>query len=184
MSTFQELCLNKELDSYGTSRVFKQRMDKLFFKRNLVTYLGVAVPALVGASALAFGTKVFEFLVYPAGVAVVIQLGVSLWAIVAQWDGKFAYAVNAMQANLRICQSWKSLRANPPPNQQDAQDAFDLLSAEDGRQEAADLTQNIKDSEIRYGMRMSLYQYRVACAVCKLVPENPKPTDCHTCGKF
>ncbi|WP_415764915.1 mobilome CxxCx(11)CxxC protein [Pseudomonas sp. ZB1P45] len=181
MSDFKEKCLNKELDSYGTSRVFKKRSDELFSKRNIITYLGLAVPALVGASVLAVGTGIYNYIVYPAGALVVAQLALSLWAIVAQWDSKYAYAVNAMQANLRICESWKRLGANPPGN---FQAAFDDLADEDLRQAQIDLTQNIKDSEIRFGMRMSLYQYRIACVVCKVKPINMIPSKCHTCGNF
>jgi len=48
---------DKAYYAYGTSQIFERRMRRLRVWRNLITYLGIAVPALVGAIALSFGKQ-------------------------------------------------------------------------------------------------------------------------------
>ena len=177
----KERCHSKELDAYGTSKIFKRRSDKISFYRNIITYLGFVVPLVVGAGVLAFSAGFLAYVFIPAGILMTIQLALSLWTMVAQWDSKYSYAIGSMQNNLKMSGAWKTLGENPPPN---AEEKFKELLAEELRQEQSDLTQSITDADIRYGMRMSLYQHRETCVVCKIKPLTMKPGNCDTCGNF
>lgn len=156
-------------------------MRRLEIGRNVITYLGIVVPLLVGSVVLSFGKEWLAYVVIPAGILITAQLALSAWSIVARWDDKYSYAVGAMQAQTRLFNAWEILGKRQPD---DLEQRVNALDAEDQRQESADLTQVISDKEKRFAMRASLYHFKQPCQICDVTPASMTPSDCDTCGNF
>jgi mobilome CxxCx(11)CxxC protein len=165
-------CRTKAHYAFGTSSVFERRMRRLERRRNWITYLGIVVPLLVGSLVLSFGKDWLPYVAVPAGLVGAVQLALSVWSIVAKWDDNYSYAQGAMQAQTKLFNAWDRLAKYPPT---DLAQRVKELSDEDERQENSDRAQNISEKEKRYGMRKTLYQYKLPCASCKIQP--PSMTD-------
>jgi mobilome CxxCx(11)CxxC protein len=174
-------CGDKKFYAYGTARIFERRARRLELGRNWITYLGVAVPAVVGGGYLAFGKDFPAILIVAAGILGVLQLALSLWSLVAKWDDRYAYAQRAMQVHTYLFNAWDALVKRPPA---DFEVRVQHLDDEDQRQEQSDLTQNISDKEKRFAMRATLYHYGNKCARCGRQPASMTPSNCDTCGNF
>lgn len=174
-------CRDKAFYAFGTSKIFERRMRRLELSRNWITYLGIVVPLLVGSLALSFGKEWVVFLAVPAGIVIAIQLALSVWSLVAKWDDKYSYSINAMQAQTKLFNAWDQLGKRRP---EDLEKLVDELNVDDQRQEALDLAQSISEKEKRYAMRYSLFHFAQACRSCKTKPASMKPTNCDTCGNF
>ncbi len=184
LARLQAHCREKAHYAFGTIRIFEKRARSLQIRRNLITYLGIVVPLLVGAAVLSVGTGFVPYVAVPAGLLGMAQLALSVWSVVAHWDDAHGYAVGAMQANIRLFNAWDALAKRPPENLQARVEALD---SEDQRQEQADMAQHITEKEKRYAMRATLYQYGLACERCKTKPASMKPgkyDTCDTCGNF
>ena len=179
--TTQAHCREKAFYAFGTARIFEQRMRKLDQLRNWITYLGIVVPLLIGSAALSFGTYWLPYALIPAGLLGCAQLALSAWSLVAKWDDKYSYAINAMQAQTRLFNSWDVLAKRMPV---DIEARAGDLDGEDQRQEQTDLVQNVSPEEKRYAMRASLYHFGNACVRCGQTPKSLKPSSCDTCGNY
>lgn len=177
----QNDCRLKANHAFGTACIFERRMRSLERRRNWITYLGIAVPALTGSFILSFGKDWLPYLAVVAGITAATQLALSLWSIVAKWDDKYSYALRAMEAQTKLFNSWEKLAKYPPP---DLELRMKELADEDERQENSDKAQNISDEERRYGLRKVLYQYGLVCVICKNKPTSMKSSQCDTCGNF
>jgi len=174
-------CREKAFFAFGTARIFERRLRQLSGLRNWITYLGIVVPLLIGGVALSFDTKVLPYLIIPAGLIGLVQLALSAWSLVAKWDDRHAFSLNALQAQTRLFNAWDALaKYNPPDIAAKAAE----LGEEDQRQEAQDLTQLISKQEKNYGMRAALFHFGNECVTCKLRPTSLKPSGCDTCGNF
>ncbi len=176
-------CIDRAFYAYGTSRIFDRRCQKLRKGRNAITFLGIAVPLIVGSLILSFGAKpeLMPILVWLAGLVGTIQLILSAWSIVARWDEQYSYAMSAMLANTRLYNSWDRLSKSQQSN---LQDFVAEIDAEDQRQEQSDLTAHITEEEKRFAMRAALYYKGLSCAACKVKPTSMTPSNCDTCGNF
>lgn len=157
-------CREKAYYAFGTSKIFERRRRRLESGRNWITYLGIVVPLLVGSLGLSFGKEWAPVLAVPAGIAITIQLVLSLWSVVYKWDDKYSYSIRAMQEQTKLFNAWDGLAKQPPA---DLGQRIKDLAAEDQRQETNDMAQNISEKEKRFGMRKTLYQYGLACQTCK-----------------
>ena len=174
-------CRDKAFFAFGTSKIFERRLRRLDKLRNWITYLGIVVPVLVGAIAMSFDTKYLPYAIVPAGILGCVQLALSAWSLVAKWDDKHSYALAALQAQTRLFNAWDLLAKRDPP---DIQIKVDDLDAEDQRQEAADLAQNVSPEEQRLGMRSALFHFGNNCKTCGVKPVSLQPSNCDTCGNF
>jgi mobilome CxxCx(11)CxxC protein len=174
-------CGDRAFYAYGTARIFERRARELERRRNWITYLGVAVPGVVGGGYLAFGKDFPSALVVVAGVLGVVQLALSLWSLVAKWDDRYAYAQRATQVHTYLFNTWDALVKRPPPN---LEARVQQLDGEDQRQEQTDLAQAISEKEKRFAMRSTLYFYGLKCARCGEQPASMKAGKCDTCGNF
>jgi mobilome CxxCx(11)CxxC protein len=97
-------CRDRAFYAYGTSRLFERRAQSLNKGRRAITFLGIAVPLVVGSTVAAFGTQssLLPYLLGLAGIVGAVQLVLSAWSIVARWDERYAYSVAATQANTRL----------------------------------------------------------------------------------
>jgi mobilome CxxCx(11)CxxC protein len=177
----QSHCADKRFYAFGTAKIFERRAQQLEKQRNWITYLGIVVPLLVGACALAFGTEALPFMVIPAGILGAAQLALSAWSLVAKRDATHSYALGAVQAHTRLFNTWDAMAKRPPAG---FADKVTELDAEDQRQEQSDLLQNISTKEKRFAMRSSLYHFGSKCQRCQQTPSSMKPSDCDTCGNF
>jgi mobilome CxxCx(11)CxxC protein len=180
----EELCRHareKAFYAYGTGQIFERRMRLLKGWRATIVYLGIGVPGLVGFVALSFGKQWVTYLEAVAGIVLAFQFAISLWSVVDNWDERYAYALAAARANMRLFTEWDSVAKLPPD---DVEAHVKELDAENNRQDAADLGQAISVKEKRYGMRSALFYFRKVCATCNQMPMSLKPLNCDTCGNF
>lgn len=178
----QKHCRDRAFYAYGTSRIFEKRVQSLSRKRNLITFLGIVVPLVVGGSVLSFGNNgtYLPYLIAIAGFFMLLQLIVSAWSLVARWDERYQYAVGATQANTRLYNNWKAILERPS---KDFDQKILELDSEDQRQESADIAQHITDKEKRFAMRASLFYMNLPCPTCQKTPTSMKSSKCDTCGK-
>jgi mobilome CxxCx(11)CxxC protein len=177
-------CWDKRFYSFGTSKIFEKRANKLKILRNIITFLGLVVPLSVGGTVLAFSVSsdLFKNFIVPiAGILTVSQLIISLWSLIARWDERHDYAVTAIRANTKLASAFERLGNS---KFEVVSNEIDNLREEYIRQEAMDSIQNITAKEYRFAMRQSLFQYKLKCKTCEEVPKSLKPTDCDTCGNY
>ncbi|MEX2515936.1 MAG: mobilome CxxCx(11)CxxC protein [Gammaproteobacteria bacterium] len=176
-------CRDRAFYAYGTGRIFEKRARTLSRQRHLITFLGIAVPLVVGGTVLSFGTdqSFVPCLFVIAGVLMILQLVVSVWSLVARWDERYSYAVGASQSNTKLYNDWKAVLDRTPNN---ASEKIKELDAEDQRQEATDVAQHITDKEKRFAMRSTLFYMKLSCLTCSETPQSMKSSKCDTCGNF
>lgn len=167
--------------SYGTARIFEKRANQLAWRRQVITYLGIAVPLLVGALIRSIGTEVMPYLVKPAAVILVFQLAFSAWSIVARWDEKYHYARSALQSQTQLFNKWNQLATG---RVELSTERIRAIDEEDQKLEQADLGQHIRENEKRYAMRSSLFYFKTKCATCNSIPGTMRPSKCDTCGNY
>lgn len=178
-----KLCREKEFHAYGTARIFERRSERYGNGRTLITYFGIIIPIVVGATAMAFGadSALFPGLLYVAGFLGIIQLAISVWSVVARWDERYAQALDSARANTRLYNVWKKLADHP--SLQLGEKVEEALTA-DHDQEQKDLASGITDTEKRFAMHESLFYFRKPCPTCNNVPRSKTPTKCDMCGNY
>jgi hypothetical protein len=151
-------CWDKALDSFAYSYIYSKRIESVDFWLRWSKVLGIIVPVLLGGIVSSYysnQTVMYWALLITTPTAIA-QLVVSTYLTVVGSDEK-----------VKLYQS-KSVE-------------YSLLERERGISRE---NQNIKDKELRMGMRYGLRNYRRACAGCGKVPISMESTDCYVCGKF
>lgn len=149
----------------------------------MITYFGIVIPLLVGATAMAFGVDSgwFPGLLYVAGFLAIIQLSVSVWSVVARWDERYEQAIESSRANTRLYNLWKKLIAHPPIS---LNEKVDEALATDHEQEQKDLASAISEKEKRFAMHETLFYFGKPCPTCRKIPLSKKPSECDMCGNY
>lgn len=176
-------CWNRAIQAYATGEIFKRRSQKYTWRIQLLTFLGIVVPVLVGAVVLAFGVQ-FEHLgalLAFAGVISIVQLVVSAWALVANWTENLQYSLESATENFDLSLKFKKLGQNPPA---DFQTRSAALQAKDEARQGSDNKRNISDRENRRGHRAGLRQFERECKGCKKTPISMISSNCDMCGNF
>ena len=177
-------CWEKRFSSFGTAKIFEDRIHSLGKKRRLITFLGLATPLTVGAFVGAYSadSPTLKLFVIPiVGAVTIIQALLSLWSIVAQWDTQYAYAVASVKSNNRLASDFEELAKATPEKRAKG---MERLRFEYSRQDSEDISQEITDKEKRFGQRSALFQYQSKCPSCGFVPKNMTSTDCDSCGNY
>lgn len=183
-SSLRRSCWNGALHSYGTSYIFQRRAIQLKKRLQLVNYVGIAVPLVVGALVLSYGAfKALPVIIAVSGAIGVLQVAVNAWAITAGWVDAYSYAIGSVAENDALSLSYQELAENPPAIDE-LRRRHERLQHEDGVRRARDSEQGVKESEKRYGMRAALRKYQRPCAACNEVPTSMVATTCDVCGKF
>jgi mobilome CxxCx(11)CxxC protein len=179
-------CWTKAIHSFGTSQIFVNRMASTKNKLRLVAFLGIVVPVAVGGVVTAFGTnfKYLEVVLLVASTVGLFQLILSVWALVAKWEDRLGFAIDSMNENARLAESFKSLGQNPPSLERDLERDYAVLNAHYETRQLLDNRECLTEKEKRFGMRAALRQFQKACAGCKKVPVSLEPTICDVCGNF
>ena len=176
-------CWNKALNAYATAYIFSERANSLRTKQRLLTFLGIGFPSLVGICVLSFSfyEKILPFLIPVAGLAGVIQVLGSIWALIAKWDDAYAVASEASKKNTSLKNDWQLLVTQWP---HDIEHKYNELYQADSRVEQSDIQRGVSDKEKRKGMRAALLQFGRKCATCAQVPKSMTASDCGVCGNF
>lgn len=176
-------CWNRAINAFGTGEIFRRRSQKYTKRIQLLTFLGIVVPILVGAVVLSFGTNftyLGEVLAF-AGIISIIQLVVSAWALVANWTENLQYSLESSTDNFALSLKFKDLGQNPPT---DFATRVAVLQTKDESRQDMDNKRNISNEELRRGHRAGLRQFERPCKGCKIVPISMEPSNCDVCGKF
>jgi mobilome CxxCx(11)CxxC protein len=179
-------CWEEAFHGFATAHMFEHRAHSLRWKLRTLAFLGIAVPASVGALVLAFGVNdsAVPVVLTIAGILSILQLVGSIWSLTSKWEDQYAYALQSITANHRLSDSFKELGERPPATFDELKTRAAFLDADNGHRSGLDYQQGLTDAEKRRGHRAALRQFRKKCATCSIVPDSLEPTDCGTCGKF
>jgi mobilome CxxCx(11)CxxC protein len=100
-------------------RIFLKRSRKYKRLLQLLGFIGIVVPLLIGGGVLGFGlqaTYLPTFVTVAAALGV-LQLGFSAWSIGFSWSDNLAYSLESAAENFALSDAFKELgsqAANPP----------------------------------------------------------------------
>jgi mobilome CxxCx(11)CxxC protein len=178
-------CWDNSLDSFGYVYIFDKRASWFGSLVNWLKVFGVLVPALIGATALGGYTN--DFLIYAINLAIpvtIIQFGFSILAIIYKWDDELSYSFESSQSHNAITKRFKRLAELPDENYNKVNLEYEKLEIEYMQRCQQDLKHNLKEWELRKGMRYALREFKRECEGCKTIPISMESTDCHVCGRF
>jgi len=183
-STQAQQCWNRACDCFATAKIFERRA--LHYRKMLswLSYLGIAVPAVFGAMVAAWGKSVLDngFLIFVVAAVGVVQVGMSVFALIHHWAEEHAYSNQSASVNFQLSDEFKLLA--PVTLTPTIRKDFDRLIARDQIQTSLDNQKHVTDSEKSRGHRYALKQFRRECATCGVEPKDMTPTTCKTCGGF
>lgn len=173
------------VNAFGTAKLFERRQRRLRLWLRLLAFVGIAFPVAVGGTVIAYGisAKSLPYVLGVGGALGILQLVVSVWALVAQWDARLAHASESVVANHSLAVRFRAFAENPPQSG-DLEHEFALLSTENEQREQNDYKQDLSDKEIRLAHRAGLRQFQRECVACHQVPLSMTPTKCDVCGNF
>ena len=186
LDAIRKQCWTEAVHCFATAFVFEDRARRLKKRGRLLTFLGIVLPASVGATAAAFGLDspmAAGVLTWTAGVGVVQLIG-SIWSLVNRWDDDFAYFQEAHSANRVFFDRFCKLAKNPPEKVEDASRQLELIEVESNARSITDEKQGFSEDEKRMGMRAALRELGMKCAGCDVVPKTMDPSNCGVCGSF
>lgn len=102
-------------------------------------FLGIALPLIVGAVALAGVSTDLRGVVVVAGLLGVPVVVVSAWSLVADWAGGYAAATQSEAANYQLNDAYTDLAGHPPADEGEFRQRFQLIRAQDNAQRDRDL---------------------------------------------
>jgi mobilome CxxCx(11)CxxC protein len=179
-------CWDRGLNAFATGAIFLRRSRNYRKLLQLLGFVGMIVPLLVGGFVMAFGTSptYLPRLLLIAGALGLIQLGFSGLSIAYAWADRLEYSLASAADNLDLSVLYRELgnTASNPPVDLDVR--YSGLKGRDTARRQADSTKDVTPMELRYGHRAGLRQFQRACASCKVVPVSMTPTNCEVCGKF
>jgi mobilome CxxCx(11)CxxC protein len=186
LESIRRQCWDEALHCFGTSYIFEVRANLLRRRIRLLTFLGIALPASVGATFAAYGaeSRITIILAGLAGALGLIQLLGSVWSLTNRWDDDFGYALESLSANRVLSDRFRSLGQSPPATVEEARTQYRLIDTESKARALLDDKQGITDEERRMGMRAALRQFKRDCAGCNKIPTSMEPTNCAVCGNF
>ena len=178
--------IDNSFDCYGMCYIFNKRAERYGRWINLLKVFGILTPALVGITAISWGSD-NKYLPYCISIAIfimVIQFAFSILAIIYKWDDELSYAFEASQSYSELQDRFRKLGKIPPDKYSELREDFDLLNTEYRLRDQQDSKHNVKEWELRMGMRWALREFSRPCRGCNLTPTSMKSNDCPVCGKF
>lgn len=172
--------------SFGKAYLFEKRARHYNKLISWLTVLGIIVPVSIGATVLGYGID-NEFLKILIAVAIpvsILQLIISLISVVYKWSDELSYANESAQEHYFLCDRFKKLAEFPPDNFKDADHKFELINTRLKARIEQDSKHNIKDWELRMGMRYALREYKKECVGCEKIPTSMEYSNCPVCGQF
>lgn len=184
MDKIRKECSDNRFYSFGTAKIFERRAKIYRRNRNIITFLGLAVPLTIGGTVLSFSAEsevLTSILIPVAGALTIMQLVISLWALVSRWDEKNDYAISAIKANTRLLAEFNRLCNS---NDEEIKNEIQHLRDEYSRVNQEDTAHGVYEKEIRWGMRKALIHYSLTCPTCSQKAVSMTPSECDTCGNF
>jgi mobilome CxxCx(11)CxxC protein len=185
VTEIQQACWNKALEAYGTAYIFEQRAFRVQKRLTMLSFLGIAVPAAMGAVVLSFNlsSSLFNTAVALAGILGLVELLGSIWSLAAGWQESYSYALESLGHNHHLSNRFKNMAQTASEDPAFIQQ-YELITREDEIRSTNDNKQGISDMEKRMGMRAALRQFQRECAHCGEVPASMEASDCEVCGNF
>lgn len=182
----RQACWKQAIHSFGTGYIFEKRIAKYNRLLNIIKFVGIGTPLLMGAIVLMYGTdfKYVDIFIATASIILFIQLIISFWALVAKWEDKYSHSVQSTFANYNISWEYEKLAITPVTDKKQLEYDFKIIEAKSREWDRNDYKQEVSDKEKRKGMRAALRNYQRACSGCDEVPKSLKPTNCNICGNF
>lgn len=179
-------CANEALKSHGTAYIFEKRAAKIRLKIMVLSFLGIAGPASVGAiiSTYSLDDDTTKIVLFVAGTIAIVQLLLSVWSLVSGWNDKLAYYLESKSSNYNLSSQYQKLSHNSSISKQGFNSELKILDREAELRAALDNNHDISDKEKRMGMRYGLRKYQRPCAGCNKVPTDMKSTSCGVCGNI
>ena len=125
-----------------------------------------------------------KYLLFVAGIIVLIQLILSTWSIVSRWDEQYEYAMNSVRENTCIYNELDTYNKREISDTKESEEKFNEILSKIEKQEFNDIKQNISDKETRFANRAALFYFKQACHICNEIPKTMKPNKCSSCGNF
>ena len=179
-------CHDKSFHSFGKSYIFQKRAEVYSKFINFITVLGIIIPVFIGATFLGYGTE-NNFLQYLIVVAIplsIFQLLISTISVVFKWSDELSYANEAIQAHQYISDRFKKLGEFSKNSFEQLDGEYELLNTVLQSRKEQDSKHNLKDWELRMGMKYSLREFQKECVSCKKVPLSMENSTCPVCGNF
>jgi len=181
----RRLCNDNALHCYGTAYIFEKRAASIGLKLRVLSFLGIAVPASVGAIIGAFSLKpeYVTLIGIIAAVFSVAQLVLSIWSLVSHWDIGLSYYLESKSANYKLAADFSQTGNTAIMSDTEFATRLQVLEKESEMRANLDNRYDISDFEKRMGMRAGLRKYQRPCVKCEKVPQSMKGSDCGVCGK-
>ncbi|MDF2532200.1 MAG: putative rane protein [Clostridia bacterium] len=112
----KSFCWDGSFHAFGTGYIFGIRAKRYGFGLRILEFLGLGVPACVGAVVVSLGYdfKYFDIILIVASLLSIFQFIIALWALVSGWNSHYAYSIESSYDNYRIYNEFKMLAKNPP----------------------------------------------------------------------
>ncbi|MCC5888895.1 MAG: hypothetical protein JJT88_20850 [Gammaproteobacteria bacterium] len=177
---------NSALNCFGTGYLFEKRIVPLRFAIKSLSFLSLAGPLSIGALVLAVGTtgSIIFFALAAASTLSSVQVIVSLWALVANWQNNLSYYIESKSDNYRLADKFNGLANNVNLSDSKWRHQKDVLETMSEMRKDLDLRFDISDEEKRMGMRAALRRYQRPCVACSQVPVSLDSHNCDVCGNF
>lgn len=177
----------RALFCFGTAKIVENRMKRLKLANRIIKFLGLFIPLIIGGIVLSFGScSTLQPMFTPIlGALALVQLVLSLWALVANWDQMIIDYSESKTKNLYLCDVLIDIYRNYTDDETKYDSIYKEFILRDTQQRDNDNKNfNFSDKEKRLGMRYGLWLYQWPCAECNKIPNLRKPDKkCSVCGK-
>ena len=180
-------CWDKTIHSLGFNYIFNIRINKYSRYNKTLKFYALVFPALVGLIAFGYKAeypKVLDITILIAVPLTIIQFVFSILAITKEWDNELLYSIEASQNYNNLSDKFQKLAENPPTTSENLRQQYELIDAVYNARTQQDSKHEIKEKELRKGMKYALRNFKVECYGCKKIPIDMNSTDCAVCGKF
>lgn len=178
--------MDKAIECLATSYAFSKRILILNRVLKSITIIGLLAPMLVGGIVIGYGKniEILDTLILFAGLLGIVQLGLSLLAIILGWENELKYAYESMTDNRKMSEQFKEFSIEMSTHNSIPKEYDKIKWRFEWRKEQDDPI-NFYRNEERRAMRYALRHLQQPCATCRLIPKSMKPTSCcDTCGNF
>jgi mobilome CxxCx(11)CxxC protein len=172
--------------SFGKAYLFEKRARHYERLISLLTVLGIIVPVSIGATVLGYGINndFLKIIITFAIPVSIFQLLISIISVVYKWSDELSYANESAQEHYFLSDRFKKLSEFPADSFIENDHQFEIINTRLKSRIEQDSKHNIKDWELRMGMKYALREYQKECTGCNIIPISMEYTDCPVCGKF
>lgn len=172
--------------TFGYEYIFSKRAQRYSKWVNWLKVFGILVPAVIGATALGYGinNSLLKQMITLAIPTLIIQFSFSVLAIIYNWDDELSYSFEASQSYNNLYRRFKNLAQFSPTEYYSFSKEYDLLDTEYNGRNQQDSKHNIREWELRKGMKFSLREFKKKCIGCDQIPISIESTHCPVCGNF